>query len=130
MRAGQLDAHLGADTQVRIWHEVWLPVRMRLHLHVGVGHADANPGEGQHDGQDLPGPRCGKQAVKSISEAPSGDHIGCLSAASISVMKYNFWCSAKSHERVGRLPAPQLMFNVTRADRNCESGGLDALVFG
>lgn len=60
----QFEAHLGADTQVRIRHKFRLLVRVRLHLHVGVGHADANPRGGQHDGQDLPGPRCGKQAVK------------------------------------------------------------------
>lgn len=58
---GALEAHLGADAQVRVWHELWRPVGVSLHLHVGVDHADGDAGEGQHGGEDLPGPRCGEE---------------------------------------------------------------------
>lgn len=54
------EAHLGADAQVGVRHEFGLLVRVLLRLHVGVGHADADAGERQNDGQDLPGPRCGE----------------------------------------------------------------------
>lgn len=41
-------------------HELGLLVRVFLPLHVGVDHADADAGEGQDNGQYLPGPRCGE----------------------------------------------------------------------
>lgn len=70
--AGVLRAHLGADTQVRIRHKFRLLVRVRLHLDVGVGNADGDAGESQHDGQYLPGPRCGKTSrEKYTTEAGS-----------------------------------------------------------
>lgn len=56
-----LEAHLGADAQVRVGHELWLPVGVSLHLHVGVDHADGDAGDSQHGGEDLPGPRCGEE---------------------------------------------------------------------
>lgn len=56
----QAVAHLGADAQVRIRHEIRLLVRVFLPLHVGVDHADADAGQRQNNSQYLPGPRCGK----------------------------------------------------------------------
>lgn len=63
----QIQAHLGADTQVRIWHEFRLPVWVFLRLHVGVGHADTDARDGQDRGQYLPGPGCEEQAATEAS---------------------------------------------------------------
>lgn len=60
-RRATFEAHLGADAQVRVGHELWRPVGVSLHLHVGVDHADGDAGDSQHGGEDLPGPRCGEE---------------------------------------------------------------------
>lgn len=61
LRWETFEAHLGADAQVRVGHELRLPVGASLHLHVGVDHADGDAGDSQHGGEDLPGPRCGEE---------------------------------------------------------------------
>lgn len=54
------ETHLGAETQVGIWHKLWLFVRMGLALHVSVEPADTNTRQSHREAQYLPGPCCGK----------------------------------------------------------------------
>lgn len=58
------ETHLGAETQVRIRHELRLLVGMSLTLHVGVEPAHCDPRYGQHEAQCPPGFCCVCVCVK------------------------------------------------------------------